>query len=101
MNGGLFDPPVFVKSGNYLIQEVISLADAIDVLEEWPLEKRDVVHETVLRACLEAQDGLRPVEVARNAFRQFAKKTGIIADPGEIMPLMRSNANFRRRRQAL
>lgn len=101
MNGDLFDPPVFVKGGNYLIQEVISLADAMDVLEEWPLEKRDIVHETVLRACLEAQDGLRPVEVAQKAFRQFVKKSGIMADPREIMPLMRSNANFRRRRQSL
>lgn len=97
MSDGLFDPPVFVKIRKHLVQQVVSISEAIDVLDEWPADKRDVLYETVRRACFEAQDGLRPVEVARKAFTRFAERAGMTADPKEIMPLMGSNAKMRRR----
>jgi len=97
MSDCLFDPPVFVKDGKYLIQEITSLSDAIDVLEDMPPDGHDVVHEAVLKACYEARNGLRPPEVAHKAFRQYAKRTGIFADPAEFLPIIRGSGNTRRK----
>lgn len=90
MNGHMFDDPIFVKTGEFLVQEVACIADAIDVLESWPEKRRDLIHETARNACYEAQDGLKPVSTARNAFEGFAERAGILEDPEIAMPWMTS-----------
>ncbi|MEQ1954869.1 hypothetical protein [Mesorhizobium sp. CN2-181] len=50
MNDELFDSPVFVKGGSFTIDEIASLRDAIDFLEEWPVELQNLPYETILRA---------------------------------------------------
>ena len=40
----VFEAPVFVKDGKHLIQEIHSLDDALDFLEEWPLNRREDLH---------------------------------------------------------
>ncbi|GLS38516.1 hypothetical protein GCM10010869_41110 [Mesorhizobium tianshanense] len=77
--------PVFVKRGTYIVHEIASLADAIDFLDEWPEDRRDLIHETALRACHDAHDGHKPVSAARNAFIGFAKRAGILEDPTSAM----------------
>lgn len=89
MSYRLFETPVFIKGGEHLIQEITGLEDAIDVLKEWPEERRDIIYETVLRACRGALDGQRPVEVARNAFVGFARRVGILEDSGSVAAWMR------------
>ncbi|TIT98616.1 MAG: DUF982 domain-containing protein, partial [Mesorhizobium sp.] len=51
MNDRIFDSPVYVKSGNSLIQEVACLEDALEFLYEWPKHKRGPGYDTALRAC--------------------------------------------------
>lgn len=80
MTDRLFHPPVLVKDSDYLILEIASIGDAIAFLEHWPSRQRDVVHETVLRTCHAAIDGLKPMQVARRAFADFCSKKGMLAD---------------------
>lgn len=85
MNAEVFSSPIFVKRGTYIVQEIASLADAIDFLDDWPEDHRDLIHETALRACYDAHDGHKPVSAARNAFRGFAKRAGILEDSTSAM----------------
>ncbi|HET7413068.1 MAG TPA: DUF982 domain-containing protein [Pararhizobium sp.] len=85
MNDRLFDAPVFVKSEKDSIKEIAGIADAIDLLDEWPLDRRDLVHETVLRACHSALDGQKPLETAQRALVGFARKAGILEDVTVVM----------------
>ena len=44
MNDKLFDSPVYVKDGSLVVQQIQSIEDALDFLEEWPLDKRGMEH---------------------------------------------------------
>ncbi|HEV2901533.1 MAG TPA: DUF982 domain-containing protein [Pseudaminobacter sp.] len=86
MNATAFMSPIFVKSGAYMVQEIADLVHAIEFLEEWPEDRRSLIHETALRACYQAHDGLKPLGAARDAFVGFAKRAGILEDPEAVMP---------------
>jgi hypothetical protein len=51
MNSKVFDRPVYLMEREELIREITSLEDAIDLLEEWPKQDRDLVHEVTLKTC--------------------------------------------------
>ena len=93
MSDRLFDSPIFVKDGKYLIREVASPADAIDFLYEWPENDRDVIYEVAWNACCDAHSGQKPLIVAQNAFEGFARKRKIIEKPEVAMPWMNSHSN--------
>ncbi|MEQ1954672.1 DUF982 domain-containing protein [Mesorhizobium sp. CN2-181] len=80
MNPDAFSSPVFVKRATYMVQEIASLADAVDFLNEWPEDCRDLIHEAALWACYDAYDGRKPVSAARNVFFGFAKRAAILED---------------------
>nr|WP_245468667.1 MULTISPECIES: DUF982 domain-containing protein [unclassified Mesorhizobium] len=40
------------------------LPTPIDLLEEWPEECRNIIHETALKACYDAYDGRKPLSAA-------------------------------------
>lgn len=86
MNFAAFSSPVFIKHGSNLVQEIVDLAGAIEFLEEWPEDRRNLIHETALRACFQAHDGRQPMGIARDAFVGFAKRAGILEDPEAVMP---------------
>ncbi|EHK52363.1 DUF982 domain-containing protein [Allomesorhizobium alhagi] len=86
MNLTAFSSPVFIKHGSYLVQEIVDLAIAIEFLEEWPEDRRNLIHATALRACYQAHDGRKPMGIARYAFVGFAKRAGILEDSGAVMP---------------
>ncbi len=46
-----FNRPVYLKEREGLIREILSLADAIDFLENWPENARDFVHEATIKTC--------------------------------------------------
>ncbi|ANT54462.1 MULTISPECIES: DUF982 domain-containing protein [Mesorhizobium] len=85
MNPEAFSSPLFVKRAAYVVQEIAGLADAIDFLNDWPEDRRDMIHEAALRACYDAYDGRKPVSVARNAFFGFAKRVAILEDATSAM----------------
>lgn len=85
MNSEAFSSPLFVKHAAYIVQEIASLADAVDFLSEWPEDRRDLIHEAALRACYDAYDGRKPVSAARNAFFGFAKRVAVLEDATSAM----------------
>lgn len=88
MNDRMFDSPVFVKSGNSLVQEIACLEDALEFLYEWPKNRRGPIYETALRACQRAFDGTYPLSAAREAFCGFAKSAKIHEDVTTALPWM-------------
>ncbi|WP_366511767.1 DUF982 domain-containing protein [Mesorhizobium sp.] len=68
-----------------MVQEIADLVDATGFLEEWPEDRRNLIHETALRACYQAHAELRPMSVARDAFVGFAKRAGILEDPEAVL----------------
>ncbi len=75
----LFDPPIYVTRRCY-IEEIACLDDALAFLEGWPDEHRDIIYDTVLRACSEAYIGKFPFEAVHEAFRRFALKAGVLTE---------------------
>jgi len=89
MSDRLFDSPVFVKDGPYLVREIASIGDALDFLYEWPEYDRGLIYETAWKACCDSHDGIKPVEAVESAIRGFAKKTGILEEPEVALPWMK------------
>ncbi|CCV11640.1 DUF982 domain-containing protein [Mesorhizobium sp. STM 4661] len=81
MQAEAFSSPIFVKRATYIVQEIASLADAIDFLDEWPEDRRDLIHDTALRVCYDAFDGRKPISAARDAFCEFAQRFAMLEDP--------------------
>lgn len=90
MNDRMFDNPVFVKSGNSLVQEIACLEDALEFLYEWPKHRRGPIYDTALRACQRAFDSDYPRSAAREAFAGFAKSVKILENVSAPLPWMRS-----------
>ncbi|RUU05709.1 DUF982 domain-containing protein [Mesorhizobium sp. USDA-HM6] len=88
MNDRIFDSPVFVKSGNSLVQEIACLEDALEFLYEWPKHKRGPIYQTALRACQRAFDSDYPLTAARGAFCGFAKSARILEEVTAPLPWM-------------
>ncbi|RRH96001.1 DUF982 domain-containing protein [Mesorhizobium tamadayense] len=88
MNNRMFDSPVFVKSGNGLVQEIACLEDALEFLYEWPKNRRGTIYDTALRACQRAFDSSYPLTAARDAFCGFAKSVKIHEDVSVALPWM-------------
>jgi hypothetical protein len=86
VNDRVFDAPVFVKDGKHLIQEICSLDDALDFLEDWPLNRRGPIYETALRACHRAYSRDVSLDVARNAFIGFARSAGVYEKVDSLLP---------------
>lgn len=74
MQTKMFDRPVYLRERKDLVLEITNLDDAIDFLEGWSKGDRDIIHDATLKTCYLAHDGHKPVQVAREALRSFAKK---------------------------
>lgn len=77
MAARLFDRPL-LRRGQQLFEEVTGLDDALDFLEGWPLERQDVLYDRTLEACRDADCGRFSLETARETFRRFARRLGIL-----------------------
>ncbi|APO74565.1 hypothetical protein AM571_CH01743 [Rhizobium etli 8C-3] len=67
----------------YFIDEITSLDEVVDYLENWPEERRGLAYETLLKACHEAAAGRFPVGAVRENFRRFVKKADMLAENQE------------------
>ena len=95
MNDRNFDDALFVRTGEYLIQEIRTLDDALDFLEEWPANLQGAIYQTALRACQRAYGNEVPMGVARSAFAGFAKSARILEDVDTLMPLLANSRSGR------
>lgn len=83
MANTLFNKPLFVKKSRY-IQELASLEDVFDLLDEWPAEKRGDAYEVLSKACRLAAQGVFPLNAIRENVRRFLLKAGVLANIEEI-----------------
>jgi len=83
MANTLFDNPLFVKRARY-VQELGSLEDVFDLLDEWPEEKRDATYEVLAKACRMAAQGVFPLPAIRENVRRFLMKQGMLANIDEV-----------------
>ncbi|MBY5325527.1 DUF982 domain-containing protein [Rhizobium leguminosarum] len=90
MTSTLFDRPIFVKRGHH-IQEVASLEDVFDLLDEWPAEKRGMPYEVLVKACRLAAQGIFPLNSLRENVRRYLIKERALANIDEL-PLVTGRA---------
>jgi circadian clock protein KaiC len=83
MANTLFDAPLFLKTRHY-IQEIASLEDVFDVLDEWPDDERDATYEVLERACRMAAQGIFPLTAIRENVRRFLIKRNRLANIEEV-----------------
>lgn len=93
MANTLFDSPLFVKKSRY-VQELGSLEDVFDLLDEWPEEKRGDTYEVLLKACRMAAQGVFPLPAIRENVRRFLMKNGVLTNIDEV-PLIAKRMNDR------
>jgi circadian clock protein KaiC len=83
MTSTLFDRPLFVKRGHH-IQEVASLEDLFDLLDEWPAERRGMTYEVLVKACRLAAQGIFPLNSLRENVRRYLIKERALANIDEL-----------------
>ncbi|RWE81931.1 MAG: DUF982 domain-containing protein [Mesorhizobium sp.] len=71
-----FDPPLLVDD-EFGPREICCALDAIEFLEEWPLQQRCKLHRCATEACCAAYDGRMSVGDARAAFEIWARMAHI------------------------
>jgi hypothetical protein len=74
------DSPVYVKDGNLVVRQIQCIEDAVDFLEQWPLDKRGMVFEMTQEALYSAYDARLPMVAARSAFAEWARSAGVLED---------------------
>lgn len=82
----LLPRPVFVRRTAGLVQEIASIGDAIELLEDWSPRDRDLVHETALRTLIAIHDGQKPLAAGQSAIEGFARKKRILERSEDMMP---------------
>ena len=81
-----FDHSVFVRNGKFIVQEIVTLEDALHLMEEWPEARRDTIFEAARRACHAAWDGRYPLDAARRAFEGWARASKILESEASVLP---------------
>ena len=88
MENATFKQPVFVRDDGYRAQKIGCVMDAIEFLEEWPVERRGLLHAAASDACYSAYDGRKSVDAAQKAFTTWARKVDVIEDVPAAPPWM-------------
>lgn len=79
MSTDVFAEPVLVDDAPFGVRKIRCAMDAIEYLEEWPLEKRCCLHSRASDACCAAYDGRDTIAAARKAFVTWTIQTGVCA----------------------
>jgi hypothetical protein len=86
----LFDRPIYAQRKHF-IQEITGIDDVFDFLDGWPIDKRNIAHEAMLRLCQQAVSGACSSDVLRDKFRRFLKQNDTLADLEEMPPFLGRN----------
>jgi hypothetical protein len=93
MANTLFDAPLFLKKQHY-IQELASLEDVFDLIDDWPENERDDTYEVVAKACSLTAQGIFPLAALRENVRRFLLKRHMLANIEEV-PLVATRSTDR------
>ncbi|RUX26449.1 DUF982 domain-containing protein [Mesorhizobium sp. M7A.F.Ca.US.011.01.1.1] len=88
MESATFKQPIFVRDDSFVIKKIGCVMDAIEFLEEWPVERRGLLHGAACDTCYSAYDGRRSVEAAHKTFATWARRVGVIEDIPVAPPWM-------------
>ena len=88
MENATFKQPVFVRDDGYRAQKIGCVMDAIEFLEEWPVEKRVLLHAAASETCYSAYDGRKSLDAAHKTFTTWARRVGVIEDVPMAPPWM-------------
>ncbi|RWC97962.1 MAG: DUF982 domain-containing protein [Mesorhizobium sp.] len=80
MESGTFKQPIFLRDDGFVLRRIDCVMDAIEFLEEWPVERRGLLHAAASETCCSAYDGGKSVEAAHKTFRTWARRVGVIED---------------------
>lgn len=83
MENTLFDAPLFLRK-RHCIQELASLEDVFDFLDEWTEEQRDATYEVIEKACRMTAQGIFPLTAFRENLRRFLIKHHMLANVEEV-----------------
>lgn len=90
MNSKLFPHLIFIRMDKGMVHKLATIDDAIEFLENSPEKDHDFIHETMLRAYIEAHVGPKRLHVARGPVRAFTSKKGILENPSSVMPWLKA-----------
>lgn len=88
----LFDQPIYLKRTNH-IEEITCVEDALDFLEEWPLERRNLIYEVTLKALRGALTRNFPLSSAHETFKRFVKKADLLCSIEDV-PAIGNRSSF-------
>ena len=88
MESATFKQPVFVRDEGGVVQKIGCVMDAIEFLEEWPVERRGLLHAAASDTCYSAYDGRKSVDAAHKTFTTWARRVGVIEDVHAAPPWM-------------
>lgn len=83
MESGTFKQPIFVREDGFVLRKIECVMDAIEFLEEWPVERRGLLHAAASETCCSAYDGRKSVEAAHKTFTTWARRVGVV----EVVPV--------------
>jgi len=80
MESGTFKQPIFVREEGFARRKIECVMDAIEFLEEWPVERRGLLHAAACETCYSAYDGRKSVEAAHKSFAAWARRVEVMED---------------------
>lgn len=75
-----FSSPISILKGIGIPTIIWTVGEAFDFLNEWPAFRRNAAHILATNACKAALSGEVGVDLAEEAFRGFAKRSGILIE---------------------
>lgn len=75
-----FSSPVSVLKGIGIPTIIWTVGEAFDFLNEWPAFRRNAAHLLAMNACKAALAGEVGVDLAEEAFRGFARRSGVLIE---------------------
>ncbi|WP_245454835.1 MULTISPECIES: DUF982 domain-containing protein [unclassified Mesorhizobium] len=70
--------------------------DAIEFLEEWPVDRRGLLHAAACETYCSAYDGRKSVEAAHKIFTTWARRVGVTEDVPVAAPDEQTKPTARR-----
>lgn len=75
-----FAVPARITQGTEsLVEEIYSVEDALDFLQQWPVGRQGPLYQAAFNACFAATVGLASTEEAARTFMAFCRVSGIAA----------------------
>lgn len=86
-----FSSPVLILKGVGIPIIIWTVGEAFDFLNEWPLSRRNGAHILAGNACKAALAGEVGVDLAEEAFRGFARRSGVLIEDATAGSAMKPN----------